>query len=136
MNDVTLPPDLRPEATQAPPARPHASGFDPAHQVHPQSAHTGALITGVDLRQPLSPAEVAGIGAALRRWKVVFFHDQPLSHEQHIALARQFGAPTIGHPVFGHVAGYPEVYSIASTARPTALWAAANCAPGAAGTPT
>ncbi len=114
MNDVTLPPGLRPDAPPqgaAPLTAP--TGFDPARQVHPQSAHTGALITGVDLRQPLSPAEVAGISAALRQWKVVYFHDQPLSHEQHIALARQFGAPTIGHPVFGHVAGYPEVYSIA-----------------------
>src|SRR5450830_1730942 len=114
MNDVTLPPGLRPETPHhaAAPLTTNA-GFDPSRQVHLQSAHTGALITGVDLRQPLSPAEVAGISAALRQWKVVFFHDQPLSHEQHIALARQFGAPTIGHPVFGHVAGYPEVYSIA-----------------------
>lgn len=114
MNDATLPPGLRPEAPQQTPAPlPATEGFDPARQVHPQSAHTGALVTGVDLRQPLSPTQVAGIAAALRQWKVVFFHDQALSHEQHIALARQFGAPTIGHPVFGHVAGYPEVYSIA-----------------------
>ena len=28
-------------------------------------------------------------------------------------LARQFGEPTIGHAVFGHVEGYPEVYSVA-----------------------
>ena len=28
-------------------------------------------------------------------------------------MARQFGEPTIGHAVFGHVDGYPEVYSVA-----------------------
>src|SRR5580704_91446 len=28
-------------------------------------------------------------------------------------MARQFGEPTIGHAVFGHVEGYPEVYSVA-----------------------
>lgn len=81
--------------------------------VLPQSAHTGALITGVDLREPLQPAEVATIRAALLRWKVVFFRDQPLDHAQQIAFARQFGEPTLGHPVFGHVEGHPELYSIA-----------------------
>ena len=82
-------------------------------EVLPQSAHIGALITGVDLRRPLAPAEVATIRAALLRWKVVFFRDQPLDHVQQIAFARQFGEPTLGHPVFGHVEGHPELYSIA-----------------------
>jgi taurine dioxygenase len=43
----------------------------------------------------------------------VFFRDQHLDHAQHVALARQFGEPTIGHAVFGHVEGYPEIYSVA-----------------------
>lgn len=80
--------------------------------VHPLSAHIGARIDGVDLRAPLPAAEVAAIRAALLKWKVVFFRDQHLSHEQHIAFARQFGAPTVGHPVFGHVDGFPELYSV------------------------
>ena len=28
-------------------------------------------------------------------------------------MARQFGEPTIGHAVFGHVEGHPEIYSVA-----------------------
>lgn len=90
---------------------------DSAVRVQPLSAHTGAQIDGVDLRAPLPPQDVAAIRAALHQWKVVFFRDQPLSHEQHIALARQFGNPTVGHPVFGHVEGYPELYSIAKYRR-------------------
>ncbi len=86
-------------------------------QVLPLSAYTGAEIRGVDLRSPLAPEEIAAIRAALNQWKVVFFRDQPLDHEQHIALAGQFGEPTVGHPVFGHVEGYPELYSVAKYRR-------------------
>ena len=42
----------------------------------------------------------------------MFFRDQHLSHAQHIAFARQFGELTVGHPVFGHVDGHPELYSV------------------------
>lgn len=81
-------------------------------KVLPLSAHTGALIEGVDLSQPLEPGDVAAIRAALLKWKVVFFRDQHLDHRQHIDFARQFGEPTLGHPVFGHVEGHPELYSV------------------------
>ncbi|MCW2240574.1 TauD/TfdA dioxygenase family protein [Azospirillum canadense] len=81
--------------------------------VHPLTGHIGAEIDGVDLRQPLQPAVVAEIKAALLTWKVVFFRDQPLSHEQHVAFASAFGAPTIGHAVYGFVDGHPQVYSVA-----------------------
>ncbi len=80
--------------------------------VRPLSAHIGALIGGVDLRAALHPAEIGAIRAALLKWKVVFFRDQHLSHAQHIAFARQFGELTVGHPVFGHVDGHPELYSV------------------------
>ena len=50
---------------------------------------------------------------AFLKWKVVFFRGQNLDHAQHVAMARQFGEPTIGHAVFGHVEGYPEIYSVA-----------------------
>lgn len=85
--------------------------------VTPQSAHIGALIGGVNLRQPLTAAEVNTIRSALLQWKVVFFREQYLSHEQHVAFSSQFGELTIGHPVFGHVDGHPELYSIAKHCR-------------------
>jgi taurine dioxygenase len=43
----------------------------------------------------------------------LFFRGQHLDHAQHVAMARQFGEPTIGHAVFDHVEGYPEIYSVA-----------------------
>ncbi|WP_246129785.1 TauD/TfdA dioxygenase family protein [Verticiella sediminum] len=85
----------------------------PHVRVEPQSAHIGALIQGLDLTRALSEADVETVHAALLRWKVVFFRDQPLTHEQHIRFARHFGELTLGHPVFGHVDGHPELYSIA-----------------------
>lgn len=81
--------------------------------VTPLTINIGAEISGVDLSRPLSSAEVDDIRAAFLKWKVVFFRDQDLDHAGHVAFARQLGQPTIGHAVFGHVEGYPEVYSVA-----------------------
>ncbi|CAO3439308.1 TauD/TfdA dioxygenase family protein [Azospirillum doebereinerae] len=96
-------------------SRPAPASDTPAQHVgvHPLTGHIGAEIDGVDLRQPLAPAVVADIKAALLKWKVVFFRDQPLSHEQHVSFASAFGAPTIGHAVYGFVEGHPQVYSVA-----------------------
>ena len=81
--------------------------------VNPLSIHVGAEIGGVDLSQPLSADTVKEIRAALLKWKVIFFHDQDIDHDSHLAFAKQLGEPTIGHAVFGHIDGYPEIYSIA-----------------------
>jgi len=87
--------------------------------VSPLSAHIGAEIGGVDLTRPLSSAQVDGIRAALLKWRVIFFREQFLSHEQHIAFSAQFGELTVGHPVFGHVDGHPEIYSISKFRKAT-----------------
>lgn len=87
---------------------------DAAHvDVRPLSARIGAEIHGVNLREPLTPSEVSAIRAALLKWKVVFFRDQPMDHRQHVAFARQFGDPTPGHVVFGGEEQFPEIYSVA-----------------------
>jgi alpha-ketoglutarate-dependent taurine dioxygenase len=80
--------------------------------VRPLSAHTGAEIHGVDLTRPLDATTVAEIRAALVQWKVVFFREQHLDHDQHIAFGRQFGDLTVGHPVFGNEQEHREIYSI------------------------
>ena len=82
-------------------------------EVVPLTLHIGAEIRGVDLARPLSPEQVKDVRDAFLKWKVIFFRDQQLDHAQHVAMARQFGEPTIGHAVFGHVEGYPEIYSVA-----------------------
>ncbi len=81
--------------------------------VSPLTLHIGAEISGVDLTRPLPEAQLRAVREAFLKWKVVFFRGQHLDHAQHVAMARQFGDPTIGHAVFGHVDGYPEVYSVA-----------------------
>ena len=85
----------------------------PAVDVQPLSVHTGAEILGVDLSRPLPPEQAEAIWAALLEWKVLFFRGQNLDHDSQVALARQFGAPTPGHVVFGGEDSHPEVYSIA-----------------------
>ncbi len=88
-------------------------------KVVPLSAHIGAEIHGVDLTRPLAAEHVAAIRAALLKWRVVFFREQFLTHEQHVAFSAQFGKPTLGHPVFGHVEGHREIYSISKFRKAT-----------------
>ena len=79
--------------------------------VTPVSTVLGAEISGLDLRQPLTPEIVAAIRAALLRHKVVFFRDQDISHEDHVRFGRYFG-DLEGHPVTSHVPGFPEILHI------------------------
>jgi taurine dioxygenase len=91
------------------PAQDPAAGLT----IRPMSVLTGAEVFGVDLKAPLTPAVAKAIWAALVKWKVVFFRDQHIDHAQHVAFARALGEPTIGHVLYGHEKGFPEVYSIA-----------------------
>ncbi len=84
-----------------------------AIEVRPMSVHTGAEIFGADLTRPLGGRAKRKIWQALLQWKVIFFRDQPMDHTRHVAFARELGEPTIGHILYGHEDGYPEVYSIA-----------------------
>ena len=82
--------------------------------VRPQSGWTGAEIHGVDLTAELRADQVAEIRAALLKWKVVFFRDQFISHDDHLRFARAFGAPTPAHPLFDAIPDpdYPTIYPI------------------------
>lgn len=79
--------------------------------VTPISPVLGAEISGVDLRAPLSPEQVAAIRAAWLKHKVLFFRDQDISHEDHVRFGRYFGALE-GHPVTATVPGFPEILFI------------------------
>lgn len=87
--------------------------------VIPLSAHIGAEIRSVDLTSPLSAAEIASIREALLKWRVIFFREQFLNHQQHVAFSARFGEPTVGHPVFGYVEGHPEIYSVSKFRKAT-----------------
>src|SRR5262249_51876382 len=82
-------------------------------EVNTLTLHIGAELSGVDFTKPLPPQQVHEVRAAFLKWKVVFFRNQHLDHAQHVAMARQFGEPTIGHAVLGHLTDYPEIYSVA-----------------------
>ena len=85
----------------------------PTRRTRPLSGHTGALIEGIDLAGPLTPAERHTIVDTLERWKVVAFRDQHLDHAGQIAFARQFGEPTYAHPYEDDPPdGFPEIYTI------------------------
>lgn len=74
------------------------------------AGHIGADIGGIDLSEPLTSLQVAEIRTALLAHKVVFFRDQRLTHEQHIAFARHFGTPTRVHPHQSRAdEKYPEI---------------------------
>jgi alpha-ketoglutarate-dependent taurine dioxygenase len=91
-------------------------------RVAPMTLTIGAEVTGVDLKQPLSDAQKQDIRAAWVKWKVLCFRGQHLDHASHSAFARQFGEPTVGHPVFGHEDAYPEIYSVAKLRKGNTLY--------------
>jgi taurine dioxygenase len=63
--------------------------------VRPLTAAIGAEITGVDLGAPPDAATVAAIRAALLEHLVLFFRDQHIDDEQHLAFAHAFGPLSI-----------------------------------------
>jgi alpha-ketoglutarate-dependent taurine dioxygenase len=58
----------------------------------------GAEIRGVDLRQPLAEPLRDLIYALLVRYRVIFFRNQDITQEQHLALGRAFGELEV-HPL-------------------------------------
>jgi taurine dioxygenase len=55
----------------------------------------GAEVRGVDLAGPLDDDTVAALRAALGRHAVLFFRDQDLTPDTHLAFARRFGPITV-----------------------------------------
>src|SRR6202012_3463886 len=83
------------------------SGFSLA----PLTPGIGAEVAGIDLTRPLDAGPAKGLRAALIDWKVLFFRDQDITTEQHLAFARNFGDLEI-HPFAPQKPGQPEVMTI------------------------
>jgi taurine dioxygenase len=81
--------------------------------VKPASMHTGALIEGVDLRQPLEEQTYREIRTALNNHGVIFFRNQDLTPAQQLAFTQRFGEidvdPTGG---LGHPDGFPMICEV------------------------
>lgn len=89
--------------------------------------HTGAVVSGVDLRTELDRETVAAIRAALLRHGVLFFRDQDINRDQTAAFLANFGQ--LGTDPFSVAALAPpspelSVHDMPTTAnaRATAVW--------------
>lgn len=83
----------------------------PSIEVRPVSAALGAEIHGVDLSQPLPDSAIAEIRELLLRYTVVFFRDQDLTPDQHVAFARHFGE-LANYPFVEGMEGHPEIVEV------------------------
>ncbi|WP_179504607.1 MULTISPECIES: TauD/TfdA family dioxygenase [unclassified Sphingomonas] len=68
----------------------------------------GAEILGVDLASPLPEIDLAAIRAAFADHGVIFFRDQQITEEQHIAFAQSWGPININRFFAAHPR-YPEI---------------------------
>ena len=79
-------------------------------EVAPVAGALGAEIHGVDLAK-LDDATFAEIRQAFHDHSVIFFRDQAITPEQHIAFARRFGPINVNR-FFTQVAGHPEIAEV------------------------
>ncbi len=79
--------------------------------VRPVSGALGAEIHGVDLARETDPAIWQALRSAIAEHGVIFFRDQALTPEQHIAMAERF-APININRFFAHADGYPQIAEV------------------------
>jgi taurine dioxygenase len=79
--------------------------------VRPVSTAVGAEILGLDLADTLPDATIDAIRHTLFQHGVVFFRDQKLTPEQHVAFAQRFGAINVNR-FFKTVDGYPMIAEV------------------------
>jgi taurine dioxygenase len=79
-----------------------------ALDVRPLTRAIGAEVHGVDLREPLPDGTVAALRAALLEHLVLFFRDQSIDDDQHLAFAQHFGPLSIS-PVATRYQDKPSV---------------------------
>jgi taurine dioxygenase len=80
-------------------------------EVTPQSTALGAVISGVDLSKEPSKHAMAELKDAFGRYSVIFFRDQTLTPQQHIALAERWGAINVNR-FFKPLDGYPQIAQV------------------------
>lgn len=76
--------------------------------VRPLTGGLGAELHGVDLSQALDAPALSEIQRAFLEFGAIFFRDQALSYEQHMAFARHFGELEV-HPIVNGMEDYPEI---------------------------
>ncbi len=82
-------------------------------RVEPVTGAIGAEVSNVDLRD-LDDDTFAELHDAWMAHKVLFFRDQALTQDEHVAYGRRFGELEI-HPFIPHPEGFPEIVLLEST---------------------
>jgi taurine dioxygenase len=80
-------------------------------EVRPIAAALGVEIDGVDLAVGPDEAQFDEIRRAYHQYGVIFFRDQTLTPEQHIAFAKRWGTININR-FFATVDGYPMIAEV------------------------
>jgi taurine dioxygenase len=80
-------------------------------RVEPWAGACGAVVSGVDLAEPLSDETVAEIRRALLDHLVLFFRGQHLDPERQVAFSRRFG-PFSPVPFVQPITEHPEVIAV------------------------
>jgi taurine dioxygenase len=106
------------QGLQAAPAVVHATSLGNSIQVEPLTWTIGAELGNVNLGAAAEDDQLmAEIRALLLKYRVVFFRDQDITREQHVAFARRFGELE-EHPVVGSHPDHPGLVQIYKTAKP------------------
>ena len=79
--------------------------------IQPIAGALGAEISGVDLRNPISPALAAQLRAAFLQHKVIFLRRQPLTPQQFLRFAEAVGTP-IEYPFVKGIEGFPMIIEV------------------------
>lgn len=80
-------------------------------KVAPLTPIIGAEIHDIDLSRELPDEVIADLRSALLTYKVIFFRDQDITEERHIAFARRFGELEI-HPITPKDQPHPEIFHL------------------------
>src|SRR3954447_15394081 len=80
-------------------------------EARPLTPAIGAEISGVDLGGAISNLQLQEIHDALLQHVVIFFRDQKMTPEQHMAFGRRFGKLHV-HPAAPTLAEHPEILLI------------------------
>jgi taurine dioxygenase len=82
----------------------------------PVTAALGAEIDGIDLNAPLTEVMQTELRDALSEHLVLFFRDQFINDEAHLALASCFGEPEV-HPIRGALGDPSRLHDIIDTTK-------------------
>ena len=79
------------------------------YEINSLTPTIGAEISGIDLSNNLTPQDLDNIYKNLIDHQVIFFRNQNLKPEDHVAFAKSFGDIEPPHPIYPHVENFPEI---------------------------